>query len=81
MTSNYDKYVQPETWPLPVDRVGYIFQGLHIQNNMTEIRCVGNFGEPVAGRVYILATVSREDASGAIVAIHTYCEACRKLIG
>ena len=81
MTSIYDKYIRPEKWPLPSEHVGFILKGRDLPGDLTEIRCVGNGGAVHAGRVYILTTVSREDASGAIVAIHTYCEACRKLIG
>lgn len=81
MTSNYDEYVRPEVWPVPARAVGYLLEGRNLPGGMVEIRCVGNLGEFVAGRVFILDVVPREHVRGAISAISAYCQACRKLIG
>jgi hypothetical protein len=81
MTSNYDKYVRPEVWPIPAEAVGYLVEGRNLPGGMVEIRCAGDVGEFVAGRVFVLDAVPREHVRGAIAAISAYCQACRKLIG
>ena len=81
MTSNYDKYIRPEVWPIPARAVGYLFEGRNLPGGMVEIRCAGNLGELVAGRMFVLDVVPRGHAQRAITAINAYCQACRKLIG
>ena len=81
MTSNHDKYVRPEVWPIPAEAVGYLTEGHNLPSGMVEIRCVGSLYSEFAGRSCILDTVPREHVPGAIAAINAYCRACRKLIG
>ena len=81
MTSNYDKYIRPEVWPIPATGIGYMFEGRHLLGNMCEIRCAGELGTPGAERIFVLDVVPHEHVRGTIEAIRIYCEACRKLIG
>ncbi len=81
MTSNYDKYIRPEVWPIPATDIGYMFEGRHLLDGMCEIRCVGELGTPGAGRVFALDVVPHEHTRGIIEAIRAYCNACSKLIG
>lgn len=81
MTSNYDKYVRPEVWPIPARAVGYLVEGRNLPSGTVEIRCVGSLYSEFAGRSYILDVVPRERVRGAIATIDAYCQACRKLIG
>ncbi len=79
MTSNYDKYIRPEVWPIPVEQVGYVFEGSNLPGGMVEIRCVGDHGHYVAGKVFILDSAPREHARGVTDAIVMYRNACLKL--
>ncbi len=81
MTSNYDKYIQPETWPVPVEEIGCVFAGRRLPDGLVEILCAGDLGKFTAGQVFILGTVPCKHAGGVLEAIITYRNACRKLIG
>ena len=81
MTSNYDKYVRPEVWPVPARAVGRWVEGRNLPGGTAEIRCVGELYSEFAGRIFILDVVPHEHVRGAIAAINAYCQACRKLIG
>jgi hypothetical protein len=81
MTSNYDKYVRPEMWPIPAEHIGYLFEGRNLPGGMVEIRAVGDIGQFVAGKTYILDAVPREHVREAVNAIIAYRDAYRKLTG
>jgi hypothetical protein len=82
MTSNYDKYVRPEMWPIPAEHIGYLFEGRNLPGGMVEIRCGhSRLDQFVAGKTYILDAVPREHVREAVNAIIAYRDAYRKLTG
>ena len=81
MTSNYDKYIRPETWPIPVTEIGYLFEGRSGLDGMVEIRCWVAPNSERGSADCILGVVPREHVRGAIGAIIAYRNACRKLTG
>lgn len=79
--ADYNQYIRPETWPIPVTEIGYLFEGRSVLDGMVEVRC---WAAPNSGRDpadYILGVVPREHVRGAIGAIIAYRNACSKLIG
>lgn len=79
--TDYNQYIRPEVWPIPVAEIGFLFGGRSVPDGMVEIRCVGELGTSGAGRVFAIDAVPREHFRGAIEAIRAYCNACRKLTG
>ncbi|PTT35019.1 hypothetical protein DBR23_24720 [Acidovorax sp. HMWF018] len=80
MTSNYDKYIRPEVWPVSVDTVSSVHFGARHSGGRIEVRA---WGSPpgMPPRLYVLDVVPEYEAPHAVQAIAEYVMACRKLVG
>ena len=81
MTSNYDKYIRPETWPVPVENIKSVHFGMRCFDGMIEVRAWAARPGFTASRLYILDWVPEHLATQIVRAITEYVMACRKLTG
>lgn len=81
MTSNYDEYVRPEVWPVPVEDIGSVHFGTRRPDGMIEVRAWAARPGFTASRLYVLDWVPEHLAAQTVRAIAEYVMACRKLTG
>lgn len=82
MTSNYDKYVRPEVWPVPAEDIAFVLNEPPGPNEThANVRALYKPLGDMRASIIVIDEVPREDYRGARTAIAAYCKACRKLIG